>query len=99
MHERRLGTIGWGMFCLWLGIALFAGLQLNTTLIGVGIIMLALQGLRKYFGMKIEIFWIIAGAVFLLFNLFNIPDINIPVIPIILVAFGVIFIISAVRKR
>lgn len=99
MHEKKMSTIGWGIFFLWLGIALFTKLQLSTSLIGAGVIMLGIQVARKIYGMKVELFWILAGALFVLFNLFNIPKVNIPITPIILVVFGLIFIITALKKR
>jgi len=61
---RKLAAIGWGLFFIWVGVALFAHLGWGVGLLGVGIITLGVQATRKYFGLKLEGFWIAVGFLF-----------------------------------
>ena len=56
MTEQKLGTIGWGLFLLWIGLALVLEYPLQTGLIGIGIIILIIQLIRKYLKFQFEIF-------------------------------------------
>ena len=98
MTEKQMNTLGWALFFLWIGIALFMKYQLSTSLIGIGVIILGLQIARKVYGLKVEVFWIVVGACLLVFNLFKVPEVNIPVIPILLIIFGAYFLFSVFRK-
>ena len=91
MTEQKLGTIGWGLSFLWIGLALFMGYQFNIILIGIAIIILIIQLIRKVLKFQIELFWLIIGICLLIFNLVKLPQINIPIIPILLIIFGVLF--------
>jgi hypothetical protein len=99
MTEERLGTVGWGLFFLWIGLALILGFQLHISLIGIGVIILGMQLVRKYFKFKFETFWLVVGICLIFFSLVKIPQINIPVIPILLIVFGILFFISAFKKK
>ena len=99
MTEQKLGTIGWGLFLIWIGFALFMGFPLQTSLIGIGVIILAMQLIRKYFKFKFESFWLTIGFCFLFFSLVKLPQINFPIIPILLIIFGVLFFYSAFKKK
>ena len=99
MTEEKLGTVGWGLFFLWIGFALIMGFHLQISLIGIGVIILGMQLIRKYLKFKFETFWLIVGICLIIFNLVKIPQINIPIIPILLIVFGILFFISAFKKK
>jgi len=74
--NRKLEAIGWGLFFIWVGIALFAHVGWGAGFLGVGIITLGIQGARKYFELKMEGFWVVMGFFFILggvWEFFNVP--------------------------
>jgi hypothetical protein len=99
MTEQKLDSIGWGLFFIWIGVALFLGFQLQTSLVGIGVIILGMQIVRKYFKFKFEMFYVIAGICLIIFNLLKISDINIPIIPIALIVIGCFFIFTSIKKK
>jgi hypothetical protein len=46
---RRLDSLGWGLFFIWIGIAFLADVGWGVGFIGVGIIILGGLGGREYF--------------------------------------------------
>jgi hypothetical protein len=73
---RKLDAVGWGLFFIWMGGALFGQVGWGAGLLGVGIITLGVQAARKYFGLNLEGFWIAVGFFFVaggIWELFNIP--------------------------
>ncbi len=61
---KKLDTASWGLFFIWTGIALLADVGWGAGLLGVGIIILGTQVTRKYFGLKLEGFWVVMGFFF-----------------------------------
>lgn len=62
--DKKLDTAGWGLFFIWLGIALLADVGWGVGLLGVGIITLGMQAVRAHFGLPIEGFWLVVGILF-----------------------------------
>ncbi len=74
--RRKLETASWGLFFIWTGIALLADVGWGAGLLGVGIIILGTQVTRKYFGLKLEGFWVVMGFFFVwggVWEFFNAP--------------------------
>jgi hypothetical protein len=92
---RRLDAGAWGLFFVWAGIALFAGFSWGTGLVCFGILILAGQIARKYFALKIERFWILAGVLFILGGVWELFSIRVGLVPILCIVVGVAFLISA----
>jgi hypothetical protein len=46
---RKLDAIGWGLFFIWMGIAIQADLGWGVGFLGVGLIILGILGVREYF--------------------------------------------------
>ena len=63
---KRLDTIGWGLFFIWVGIAVLWDVGWGIGLMGVGILALVEQLARQRLGLQIEWFWVIAGSFLLL---------------------------------
>ena len=87
--HKKLDAVSWGLFFIWIGIALVAHVGWGAGLLGVGIIILGAQVIRKYLGLKLEGFWIVAGFLFVLggvWELFNVP---LDLMPILCIAVGV----------
>lgn len=101
-HHRkasRLDAIGWALFFIWVGIAWVAGLDLGIGLLGVGLITLGMQLVRRITGVSVEIFWIVVGALFVLGGIWDLFEIEAPLIPILFIVCGVALLIGALRSR
>ena len=92
--HKKLDGAGWGLFFIWIGIALVAHVGWGAGLLGVGVIILGAQVTRKYFGLKLEGFWVVAGFLFVLggvWELFNVP---LDLMPILCIVAGVGLLVS-----
>jgi len=97
--EGRLSTIGWGLFFAWVGVALLTGLSEGLGLLGVGVITLGVQGVRKLVGLSLEGFWVIVGLFFTLGGLGSLSEAELPLVPIALVVAGLLLVASALTKK
>ena len=82
---QRLDAVGWGLFFLWVGSAWLAGIDEGVGLLGVGIITLGVQVLRRYAGLALEGFWVVVGSLFALGGLWQVLDAQLPLVPFLLV--------------
>lgn len=46
--ERKLDALGWGLFFIWIGVAILADVGWGMGLIGVGLIILGALAAREY---------------------------------------------------
>jgi hypothetical protein len=46
--ERKLDAAGWGLFFIWMGIAILADVGWGVGFLGLGIIILGSLGVREY---------------------------------------------------
>jgi hypothetical protein len=46
--DRKLDTVGWGLFFIWIGVAVLADVGWGVGLIGVGLIILGVLVAREY---------------------------------------------------
>ncbi len=93
--EKRLESVGWGLFFLWVGIALFAELSIGIGLIGVGAITLGVQVARRGFELPIEGFWVVAGLAFLAGGAWNLYALGIPFAAVLFVGVGILLLAGA----
>jgi len=61
---KKLEAAGWGLFFIWIGIALLADVGWGVGLLGVGIIILGAQVSRRYLAL-VPILCIVAGVALL----------------------------------
>jgi hypothetical protein len=94
-----LSTVGWSLFLIWLGIVLLVEFSMGIVMLGVGGISLGLQMARKYVGLDFEKPWIAVGLIFGLVGLWELLDVNLPLIPLILVGAGIALLVSALRRK
>lgn len=89
-HDRagHYDAIGWALFFIWVGIAWLAGVGLGIGLVGVAVITLAMQAVRKMNGLRVEVFWIVVGLGFAMAGLWHLLGIDVPLGPFILIALG-----------
>ncbi len=97
--ERKLEAIGWGLFFVWVGVAIIADVGWGAGLIGVGLITLLGQAVRKYFGVKTGTFWILLGSFFVLGGLWVLLAIHLSFVPVLCVIAGLVLVVSALASR
>jgi hypothetical protein len=91
-HQDRsqlLDMVGWAVFCIWVGVAWLLEVGLGWGIIGTGILVLGLQGLRALFHTKVDPFWIVVSVAFVIGGFWELWEIAIPLAPLILIAAGI----------
>lgn len=95
---HKLDAALWGLFFLWAGIVLVAGLGWGVGLLGVGLITLGGQAARRYLGLALEGFWLLVGVFFLLGGVWELLGLRFAVVPVLLIAIGITLLASALRR-
>jgi hypothetical protein len=96
---KKLDSVGWGLFFIWIGIAFLADFGFPAGLLGVGTITLGMQAVRLYFNLKLEGFWIIVGLLFIIGGISELVNIEIQIVPILIIIAGIVILISVVRGK
>ncbi len=100
--DKRLDSIGWGLFLVMIGGLWLAPEGLvpeGSWLIGTGVIILAMMGVRYLYGIKISGFWLVLGIVALAFGISDVFGLNIPVFPILLIIIGLSVVLTPFFKK
>jgi hypothetical protein len=97
-HNRgsMLDAIGWALFFIWVGVAWITNVSIGAGLIGVAVITLGMQVLRRLLGSHAELFWIIVGLGFAIGGLWKLLNIQTPLTPIVLIVAGVALLVSTI---
>lgn len=95
---HRLDVAAWGLFFMWLGVALIANVGWGPALLGVGVITLGGQLARRSFKLGVERFWVAVGALFVLGGVWALVDIRFSLVPVVLIVAGAALLLSAMRK-
>ena len=88
-RSRMLDIFGWAVFLIWIGGAWLFGLSLGWGIVGTGLLLLVLQGVRAAFHVHVDAFWIIAAVAFIVGGFWESWDIAIPLGPMALIAVGI----------
>jgi hypothetical protein len=96
---KRITTIGWGLFFIWLGIVLMIKASAGLILLGVGLISLGMQVARKYSGLDSDGFWIIVGLLFVIVGIWEMFEVSLPLMSVFLIVIGGAFLVSAIKGR
>lgn len=96
---QKLDGLAWGLFFIWIGIALLANLGWGIALLGTGILILAAQMARKVMAQGFETFWVLVGTFFAFCGVWILLDIRVSLIPIFCIAVGLALLASALIGR
>jgi len=96
---KRLDGIGWGLFFIWVGVSLLMDLGWGVGLIGVAAIILLGQSARRYYGLAVEKFWAVVGVLFLLGGIWELFQVQVGLVPILLIVAGCALLLSVFRGR
>jgi putative membrane protein len=66
---KTVEGVAWALFVVWVGAAFIADLSWGVGFLGVGAITLGAQGVRKYFGLPADWFWLVIGIGWLVWGL------------------------------
>jgi len=97
--EQRFEGIGWGLFFIWVGLALFLNVGWGFGLLGVGIITLGVQGARRFYKAPVEGFWLVVGVILCLGGVLHLAQAETSFVPILLIIAGAALLFSVLRKK
>ncbi len=100
--DKRLDSIGWALFFVMSGILWIMPEELvpeGAWLIGTALIILGFSAIRYLYRIKIEGFWLVMGILFLSFGLAEYFSLNFPILPILLVLFGISIIYKVFLRK
>jgi hypothetical protein len=89
--DKRLDSIGWGLFLIMLGGLWLAPKEMvpeGTWLIGTGLIILGLSVVRYLNGIEVSWFWVGLGVLALGTGVGDLVGLSLPVFPILLIIAG-----------
>ena len=102
MHlNKQLEAIAWGLFLIMIGgLWLFPdAVPEGTWLLGVGIIMLGLNGVRYLYGIKMSGFTIFLGIVALIIGIGALFGVDLPIFPILIIIWGLSVVLEPFLKK
>ena len=93
----RLSAAGWGLLFIWIGIALLLKLGASTIMLGIGTIILLVQVISKYLNLRIRLFYVVVGLLFMIGGFWENYKPGSPLIPVFLIIVGTGLLLSVVR--
>jgi hypothetical protein len=97
--SRKLDAVWWSLFFIWIGVVMITGADTPAAFVGIGTIMLGVQGARGYFQLKVEKFWTIVGLLFLVGGLWETFDLSAPFGAFVLIIIGVLILFSTFGRE
>ncbi len=94
---NKLPATGWGLFFIWTGIALLMKLDTGVILLGIGTITLLVQVARKYLNLRLKVFNVIMGLLFMIGGFWKNYKPDSPLIPVFLIVVGTGLLVSVIR--
>jgi hypothetical protein len=94
---RRLDSVGWGLFFIWVGVAVLLDVGWGIGLLGVGVLALVEQGIRKYLGLAVEGFWVVVGVLLVVGGGWELVESRLWLVAVVLIIAGVAMLFSAAR--
>ncbi len=86
--SRQIDSGAWAVFFIWLGVVMLAGLPWDWFLVGVGVLILGAQLIRRQRDLKIETFGVIVGLIILAAGIWDLLALPLPLMPVILILLG-----------
>ncbi len=94
---RQIDAGAWALFFIWLGFTILAQVPWGWFLIGIAVLILGAQAVRRQANLKVETFAIVIGLIFLVGGVWELLALQWPLIPILLILFGAYLLQKAVR--
>ena len=100
--DKRLESIGWALFFIMIGVLLIVPegfFPEGTWLLGTAIVILGFEGIRYLLKIKINVFWIGIGGLFLIFGIDELYALDLPIIPIFIILFGISLLLKPPKEK
>jgi hypothetical protein len=97
--SKRLDAVSWGLLFVWVGVSLLSDFSWGVGLIGVAAIILFEQFARKYYDLKIEKFWVAVGVLFLMGGIWELFQVQVGLVPILMIVAGGALLLSLFRRH
>ncbi len=100
--SKRLEAIAWGLFLIMIGGLWFLPDETvpeGTWLLGVGLIMLGLNGVRYLYGIKMSGFTIFLGIIALVIGIGALFGVDLPIFPILIIIWGLSVVLEPFLKK
>lgn len=97
--SRRLDSIGWALFLIWVGVAFIADLGWGWALVGMATIVLGVAAYRRSRELNVGGLWVAIGIVFLAAGLWHVFEVPWPLAPLILIGCGLMVLWGAFQGR
>ena len=95
---HSLPAAGWGLFFIWIGIALLLKLTTGIILLGIGTITLLVQVALKYLNLRIKIFNVFIGFLIMIGGFWENYKPDSPLIPVFLIIVGTGLLLSFISR-
>lgn len=89
-RSRYIDSVAWALFFIFVGVAMLAQVPWGWFLIGIGLVTAGAQIVRWQSGLPVEGFWVACAGVFLAGGLWDLLAVQWPLMPVLLIALGVI---------
>lgn len=96
--DKKLEAVGWGLFFIWLGVALLGKAGWGVWLLGVGLITLGMQAARRYFALRADRFWLVVGFLFVVGGIWELFRVSIGLVPVLCIIAGAALLVSALVR-
>jgi hypothetical protein len=94
-----LSGAGWGLLVIWIGIVFLVGTPGWVALLGIGVITLGVQLVRRLQCLPMEGFWVVVGLLFVLGAVWDLSGTTVPLLPILLIVAGAALLLSIFAGR
>ncbi len=97
--SRNVVRAVWGLLLVWTGAALLLHWSWGVGLLGAGAILLAAQAFRRYRGLTVDGFGLVAGALLVLCGVWNMYQVAVELLPLLCIAAGIALLVSIGSSR
>jgi hypothetical protein len=94
----QLDRVAWSIFFIWVGFTMLVELPWGWFLLGIAVLILAVQFARWEIGANIEGFWVACGVAFLLGSLWQLLGLAWPLLPVLLILLGLALLSKAIMS-
>jgi hypothetical protein len=95
---RKVDSIGWAIFFVWIGAAMLAGMGWTWSSIGTALIIFGVQAALLFKGERIDIFMLSVGLVLLVGAVMDMLGSHLTLIPGLLIVIGTAMLANALRS-